>query len=153
MACAFDDFEEAEFEAAVHVGENVFGLFLAVLNDGVAAILKRSQFVEPVLGDEPAAEIGAAFVGLEAAGHEQRELPAVADEREVALDEELEQIPVAGALALKGFCRRIPCCARNTASCSRQRAANSGFAFSSSANHLSKAGPSMPILLNCGLPR
>ena len=65
--CAFDHFEEAEFEAAVHVGENVFGLFLAVLDHGVAAILKGSQFVEPVFRDEPAAEVGAAFVGLETA--------------------------------------------------------------------------------------
>ena len=98
--CPFDDFEEAEFEAAIHVGEDVLGYLLAVLECRVAAILKGGQFIEPVLGDEPAAQIGAAFVGLEAAGHEQGELPAVAHEREVALDEELEQIPVAGALAL-----------------------------------------------------
>ena len=104
---AFNDFEKAEFEPAVHVGENVFGLFPSVLNDRVAAVLKRSQFIQPVFGDEPAAEIGAAFVGLEAAGHEQRELPALADQREIALDEKLEEIPVAGALLLKGFAEKF----------------------------------------------
>src|ERR1035441_4656328 len=99
--CPFDDFEEAELEPAIHVGEDVLRYLFAVLERRVAAILKGGQFIEPVLGDEPAAKIRAAFIGLKAAGHEQRELPAVPYEREVSFNEELEQIPVAGALALK----------------------------------------------------
>src|SRR6266511_2954173 len=68
---AFEDLEKAEFEAAVHVREYVFGLFPAVFDGRVATILKRGQFFEAVLVDEPAAQVGAAFVGLESARNEQ----------------------------------------------------------------------------------
>ena len=89
---------EAEFETVVHVWENVFRLFPAVLSHGVAAILKRGQFIQPVFRDEPAADIRTAFIGLKSARYKQRELPALPDKREVTLDEELEEIPIARAL-------------------------------------------------------
>src|SRR5208337_4791973 len=55
-----------------------------------------------MLGDKPASELGAAFIGLKATGHQQRELPALAGEPEVALDEKLEEVPVAAALVPEG---------------------------------------------------
>ena len=61
---AFNYFEKTEFELRMDVRENLLGLFLAALNHSVAAILERSQFVQSVFPREPAAKVGAAFIGL-----------------------------------------------------------------------------------------
>src|SRR5205823_11578344 len=74
-------------------------LFFALfINFAPAFVLKRSKFIQSVFGDEPSADISAAFIGLKSARHKQRELPALPNKREVTLNEELEEIPIARAL-------------------------------------------------------
>ena len=68
---AFDNFEKTELEAAVHVRENLLRSFPAILHFRVTPIFKRSQFIQPVFRGEPAAQIGATFVRLQSAGHQQ----------------------------------------------------------------------------------
>src|SRR2546426_6978610 len=69
-------FEEPEFELRMNVRKNLLPFLLPlVVKFPPTPILKRREFVKPVFGDEPTAKIGAAFVRLKSARHEQRELP------------------------------------------------------------------------------